>query len=945
MRRRITLITLSLLAVSLLGGALFLPRLAAPMVERALPATLARAGATASWSALELSWTGRVRLSDVHIEHAGLATHLEAAEIALKASPFSLLTKTPELTSLQVRNAALTIDDPGALRRHLQKLRGADGASTESPTPASPGAGATGGLLADPRVAHLLNHLPDVAINRLTLDAGEAYPALAMALNDVALQSGGDSWEVGASVELPALLRPFATQAELAIAGEISPLHRLARLDAGGDSSPALSLAGPAGATVEVARVTLDAGAQTLTLSEVNATLSRGPLEARAELPALHLSPGTSTPLRAELERPRVALLRAAQEQSEGGSARATPETSRGGLVDLLRAAAWATELLASEGAIVLPPAAGEADAGEADAGDDAPQMLLQNATLRWHRGQLDAFADSERGRALARLILHPASLLPRYARVHLEGVSLDALPGLTTQRTLPRRGFRGEYGGELDVFIEAIAGFDALPDTLEPERGYALRAALSLSEGWIDTEALADERLEGLNLDAHGQGWLNIDRPALSTEDARVSFRGVDARLDASLDLNPGERALSLKLSSPGEIACQSLLGAVPEALLGVVANARVEGDVTPSLDLILAEELSRVRVRISGFEETPCRFTGLRIPYAERAEVAFNMERARVYPTRRTLIARPDDDPTPESVPPARHELVGDFLLFGPTPQPAEEEPLPDWHRYRRDVGWLNGPFIKKVEEGVSEDANIRVGPGTSSYVPLDELPGYVGGAMYLSEDMLFYSSRALSTALINRALRMNISRSRYVYGGSTLTQQLVKNLFLTRDKTLSRKIQEVIIGWRIDEIVPKERVLELYLNVIEFAPDVYGIGPAARFYFEKDARELTPLEAIFLANLKPAPWEGPRLVRRGRTPERGWWIERTAEIGQRLVDYNYLNPAQAAAMAPYVVTWPEARVELERERYRQARQAERERQQEIRERLRRSAQRPSP
>ncbi|TXD32682.1 hypothetical protein FRC96_16785, partial [Lujinxingia vulgaris] len=306
MRRRITLITLSLLAVTLLGGALFLPRLAAPMVERALPATLARAGATASWSALELSWTGRVRLSDVHIEHEGLATHLEAAEIALKASPFSLLTKTPELTSLQVRNAALTIDDPGALRRHLQKLRGADGASTESPTPANPGAGATGGLLAAPRVAHLLNHLPDVAINRLTLDAGEAYPALAMALNDVALQSGGDSWEVGASVELPALLRPFATQAELAIAGEISPLHRLARLDAGGDSSPALSLAGPAGATVEVARVTLDAGAQTLTLSEVNATLSRGPLEARAELPALHLSPGTSTPLRAELERPRV---------------------------------------------------------------------------------------------------------------------------------------------------------------------------------------------------------------------------------------------------------------------------------------------------------------------------------------------------------------------------------------------------------------------------------------------------------------------------------------------------------------------------------------------------------------------------------------------------------------------------------------------------------------
>ncbi|TXD35928.1 hypothetical protein FRC98_14755 [Lujinxingia vulgaris] len=939
MRRRITLITLSLLAVTLLGGALFLPRLAAPVVERALPATLARAGATGTWSALTLSWTGRLTLHDVTVEHQALATRFQAAEITLKASPFSLLTKTPELTSLQVQDAALTIDDPTALRRTLQGHAGSDDQPASNDALADPPSTPTSTLSADPRLAHLLNNLPDVAINHITLDAGVAHPALSMALTDIALKSRGDSWEVSATSTLPALLHPFAQDPTLPINGSLSLARRDARLEAGRADAPALQLAGPAGSAIEVAQATLDAGTQTLTLSGIEATLSRGPLAARANLPLLHLSPGTTTPLFARLERPRVALLRATQQTADAGNPddRSTSRITRGGLVDLLRAAAWATELRASEGAIELPPAA------DAEGSSDAsPQPLLQNATLRWHRGQLDAFADSERGRALASLILHPASLLPRYARVHLEGVSLDALPGLTTQRTLPRRGFRGEYGGKFDLFVEAIAGFDAIPDALEPERGYALRAALSLSEGWIDTEALADERLEGLNLDAHGQGWLNIDRPAISTENARVSFRGVDARLDASLDLKPGERALSLKLSSPREIPCQSLLGAVPEALLGVVANARVEGDVTPALDLILAEELARVRVRISGFEETPCRFTGLRIPYAERAEVAFNMERARVYPTRRTLIARPDDDPTPESVPPARHELIGDFLLFGPTPEPAEEEPLPDWHRYRRDVGWLNGPFIKKVEEGVSDDANIRVGPGTSSYVPLDELPGYVGGAMYLSEDMLFYSSRALSTALINRALRMNISRSRYVYGGSTLTQQLVKNLFLTRDKTLSRKIQEVIIGWRIDEIVPKERVLELYLNVIEFAPDVYGIGPAARFYFEKDARELTPLEAIFLANLKPAPWEGPRLVRRGRTPERGWWIERTAEIGQRLVDYNYLNPAQAAAMAPYVVTWPEARVELERERYRQARKAERERQQELRDRLRGDANR---
>ncbi|RAL22197.1 hypothetical protein DL240_10095 [Lujinxingia litoralis] len=922
-------IIVGIIAATLIIAALFLPRLAAPLVERALPGTLERAGVHAHWSSLSLSWTGAIELDDLHVKLLDDTLSLDAARVRLHARPHSLLTARPELTAIQIQNAAVVASHPQRLRELLSTPRPGAPATTDASAsadhdPGDPHQGAG-------RLEHLLKNLPDLTIDELHLSAGQGAQARSLRAFDIALLASGDTWEVEARSELPAPLNLLSASDTLHLHGTLSPGARDADLRIGQPDQPALRLRGPGGSEVIVGELRVQGAARQISLSEVSATLSRGPLKARAHLPLVRLSAGESAPLRAELDRPVVELLRPTDEDDAAppASAQAAASSPGSDLVTHLKTLAWSTELEANHGAIFLPPAI--------ERPEDGPQPLLQDATLRWEQGHLNAFADTERGRALAHIVLSPASLLPRYLRVHLEGVSLDALPGLTTERTLPRRGFRGEFGGEIDLFVEAIAGFGTLPDTLESRRPYALRAAVEVHHAWVDTEALANERLEGLDLSAHGTAELDLSRPSLRSDDARVSFRGVDARLKAELDLRPGSRTLRLDAASPGEIRCQSLLGAVPEALLGAVAHARVDGKVTPAINLVLSEELEKVRVRIRGFEDTPCRFTGLRVPYASRAKVHFNMDRAHIYPRRRTLVAQPPGESLPESIPPAQHQVVEDFLLFGPAPE-APAAAMPDFHRYLRDVGWLNGPFSKRVHEGVSPEATVRVGPGLSSYVPLDELPGYVGGAMFLSEDMRFYSNRALATGLLNRALRMNISRSRYVYGGSTLTQQLVKNLFLTRQKSLARKIQEVIIGWRIDEIVPKERVLELYLNVIEFGPDIYGIGPAARFYFDKDARELSPLEAIFLANLKPAPWEGPRLVRRGRTPEGGWWIERTAEIGQRLVDYNYLTPAQAAAMAPYVITWSQARMELERERYRAEKEAERRRAIELRRALQR-------
>jgi hypothetical protein len=214
------------------------------------------------------------------------------------------------------------------------------------------------------------------------------------------------------------------------------------------------------------------------------------------------------------------------------------------------------------------------------------------------------------------------------------------------------------------------------------------------------------------------------------------------------------------------------------------------------------------------------------------------------------------------------------------------------------------LDDDFTFRVTEGVTRD-DVLVGPGTPSWVPLDALPGYVPAAMYLTEEVAFFTNPGISLGLINRGMRLNLTTMRYAYGGSTVSQQLVKNLFLSRSKTLSRKLEEAVIVMAMEQWVPKRRILEMYMNCIEFGPDVYGVEAAAQFYFGRPAAKLTPLEAVFLANLKPSPLSGGRHRARGASPAGGWWVERTAEILQRLVTYGpFIAPDEPAHYAPYTV-----------------------------------------
>jgi membrane peptidoglycan carboxypeptidase len=128
-------------------------------------------------------------------------------------------------------------------------------------------------------------------------------------------------------------------------------------------------------------------------------------------------------------------------------------------------------------------------------------------------------------------------------------------------------------------------------------------------------------------------------------------------------------------------------------------------------------------------------------------------------------------------------------------------------------------------------------------------------------------------------------------------------VKNVILSREKTLSRKFQELFLVWYIEQLLPKERILELYFNAIEFGPRLYGIGPAVRHYFGKTPAELTPLEAAFFSSILPSPKRRYVQYCHGSlTPQ---WERYVRRIVTRMRERGRLNEEEfATAMASTLV-----------------------------------------
>lgn len=145
---------------------------------------------------------------------------------------------------------------------------------------------------------------------------------------------------------------------------------------------------------------------------------------------------------------------------------------------------------------------------------------------------------------------------------------------------------------------------------------------------------------------------------------------------------------------------------------------------------------------------------------------------------------------------------------------------------------------------------------GPRYGERVTLGQLPGYVPQAFLAAEDKRFYEHGALDYQGITRAAWINWRAGRIVQGGSTITQQIAKGLFLTPDQTARRKLQEAVMATRLQKVLSKDEILELYLNRIFFGANTYGIDGASRAYFGKPAGQMTLAEAALLASLPKAP-----------------------------------------------------------------------------------------
>lgn len=159
-------------------------------------------------------------------------------------------------------------------------------------------------------------------------------------------------------------------------------------------------------------------------------------------------------------------------------------------------------------------------------------------------------------------------------------------------------------------------------------------------------------------------------------------------------------------------------------------------------------------------------------------------------------------------------------------------------------------------QVRDWQGREHEYLLGPKNRYWTSSSRIPPEMKWAVILAEDDNFYKHEGIDVKAIRQAIKHDLEKKSLARGASTITQQVAKNIFLSREKTITRKLKEVYLAWRMEQELTKGRILELYLNVVELGPMVYGIGHGSRYYFGKPASALSPRECAFLAAMLPGP-----------------------------------------------------------------------------------------
>jgi monofunctional biosynthetic peptidoglycan transglycosylase len=162
-------------------------------------------------------------------------------------------------------------------------------------------------------------------------------------------------------------------------------------------------------------------------------------------------------------------------------------------------------------------------------------------------------------------------------------------------------------------------------------------------------------------------------------------------------------------------------------------------------------------------------------------------------------------------------------------------------------------------KVKDWQGNYRQFILGPRNRYWTPSAIIPAEMKWAVILAEDSNFYRHEGIDVKAIKNAIKYDLEKRSLARGASTITQQVAKNVFLSREKSINRKVKEIVLAKRMEDELTKGRIVELYLNVFELGPMVYGIGHGSRYYFGKHPSQLTPRECSILAAMLP----GPRLA----------------------------------------------------------------------------------
>lgn len=201
---------------------------------------------------------------------------------------------------------------------------------------------------------------------------------------------------------------------------------------------------------------------------------------------------------------------------------------------------------------------------------------------------------------------------------------------------------------------------------------------------------------------------------------------------------------------------------------------------------------------------------------------------------------------------------------------------------------------PTAKKIRSCFkTEMYQVDLCPGSNNYVPLSRISKYLQKTVVLTEDSTFFQHEGVDWDSVEKSAKENLEKGAYKRGGSTITQQLVKNLFLNKEKTLTRKFFEFLITLKIEKVLTKKEILERYLNVIEFGKNIYGVKAAASFYFNKSPADLSVVDSAFLAAILPSPIKYSRsFIKKDLSP---FLRSRITKIIKDLYQYQRITPEE--------------------------------------------------